>query len=134
MPIEGDRDQRSSSSTRFLPSRLKSQSLRVADRDMTVVLPDLLGTPGRSMTIPYALSSFARACVSKEFTLLALNKTSPIVDYLRDLAKHEHEAMADRVSGHWCLSVPHVGSVMFQRECSLVRLRSCSGQATFEHE
>lgn len=65
---------------------------RVADRDMTVVLPDLLGTPGRPMTIPYALSSFARACVSKEFTLLALDKTSPIVDYLRDLAKHEHEA------------------------------------------
>ena len=65
---------------------------RVADRGMTVVLPDLLGTPGRPMTIPYALSSFARACVSKEFTLLALNKTSPIVDYLRDLAKNEHEA------------------------------------------
>jgi dienelactone hydrolase len=65
---------------------------RVADRGMTVVLPDLLGTPGRPMTIPYALSSFARACVSKEFTLLALNKTSPIVDYLCDLAKYEHEA------------------------------------------
>ena len=42
------------------------------------------------MTVPYALSSFARACVSKEFTLLALDKTSPIVDYLRDLAKYEH--------------------------------------------
>ncbi len=54
-------------------------------------LPDLLGTPGRPMTVPYALTSFARACVSKEFTLLALNKTSPIVDYLRDLAKHEHD-------------------------------------------
>jgi dienelactone hydrolase len=64
---------------------------RVADHGMTVVLPDLLGTPGRPMTIPYALSSLARACVSKEFTLLALNKTSPIVDYLRDLARYEHE-------------------------------------------
>jgi dienelactone hydrolase len=65
---------------------------RVADHGMTVVLPDLLGTPGRPMTVPYALTSFARACISKEFTLLALNKTSPIVDYLRDLAKHEHDA------------------------------------------
>jgi hypothetical protein len=65
---------------------------RVAECGMTVVLPDLLGTPGRPMTVPYALTSFARACVSKEFTLLALNKTSPIVDYLRDLAKHEHDA------------------------------------------
>jgi dienelactone hydrolase len=65
---------------------------RVADHGMTVVLPDLLGTPGKPMTIPYALSSFARACVSKEFTLLALNRTSPIVDYLRELAAHEHQA------------------------------------------
>jgi dienelactone hydrolase len=64
---------------------------RVAEHGMTAVLPNLLGTPGKPMTIPYALSSFARACVSKEFTLLALNKTSPIVDYLRELAKHEHD-------------------------------------------
>src|SRR5271170_8071246 len=65
---------------------------RVADRGMTAVLPELFGTPGRPATIPYALTSFARACVSKEFTMLALNKTSPIVEYLRDLARHEHEA------------------------------------------
>src|SRR5271156_4047384 len=45
---------------------------RVADRGMTAVLPNLFGTAGRPMTIPYALSSLARACVSKEFTLLAL--------------------------------------------------------------
>jgi len=63
---------------------------RVSDRGMTAVLPDLLGTPGRPVTLPYALSSLARACVSREFTLLALNKTSPIVDYLRELAAHEH--------------------------------------------
>ncbi len=65
---------------------------RVAERGMTAVLPDLLGTPGRPVTIPYALSSMARACVSKEFTLLALDKTSPIVGYLRELAAHEHRS------------------------------------------
>jgi dienelactone hydrolase len=65
---------------------------RVADRGMTAVLPNLLGTAGRPMTVPYALSSLARACVSKEFTLFALNRTSPIVDYLRELAVHEREA------------------------------------------
>ena len=65
---------------------------RVAERGMTAVLPSLLGTAGRPMTVPYALSSLARACVSKEFTLLALNKTSPIVDYLRELAVHERGA------------------------------------------
>jgi dienelactone hydrolase len=63
---------------------------RVADRGMSAVLPNLLGTAGKSMTIPYALSSALRACVSKEFTVLALNRTSPIVDYLRELAAHEH--------------------------------------------
>jgi dienelactone hydrolase len=66
---------------------------KIAERGMTAVLPDLFGTPGRPLTIPYVLSSFARACVSKEFTLLALNKTSPIVDFLRELAKHEHETL-----------------------------------------
>ncbi len=65
---------------------------KIAARGMTAVLPDLLGTPGRPVSFPYVLSSFARTCVSKEFTLLALDKTSPVVDYLRELAKHEHEA------------------------------------------
>ena len=65
---------------------------KVADRGMTAVLPVCWALPGRPMTVPYALSSLARACVSKEFTLLALNKTSPIVDYLRELAVHEREA------------------------------------------
>jgi len=65
---------------------------KVAARGMTAVLPELFGTAGRPMTISYALTSFARVCVSKEFTLLALNKTSVIVDYLRELAAHEREA------------------------------------------
>jgi dienelactone hydrolase len=65
---------------------------KIADRGMTAVLPELFGTAGRPMTISYALTSLARVCVSKEFTLLALNKTSPIVDYLRELAVHEREA------------------------------------------
>ena len=65
---------------------------KIADRGMTAVLPELFGTAGRPMTFSYALTSLARVCVSKEFTLLALNKTSPIVDYLRELAVHEREA------------------------------------------
>ena len=67
-------------------------ALKVAERGMTAVLPSLLGTAGRPMTVPSALSSLVRACISREFTLLALNKTSPIVDYLRELAVHEREA------------------------------------------
>jgi dienelactone hydrolase len=63
---------------------------KIAARGMTAVLPDLLGTPGKPVTIPYALTSFARACVSSEFTILATNRTSPIVAYLRELARAEH--------------------------------------------
>jgi dienelactone hydrolase len=37
------------------------------------------------------LSSFAKACVSREFTVLALGQTSPIISWLRALAHHEHE-------------------------------------------
>jgi dienelactone hydrolase len=77
---------------------------KVAERGMTAVLPSLLGTPGKPLTFPYALSSFARACVSKEFTSLALNKTSPIVNYLRDLAEYEREAHGG----------PGVGALDFQ--------------------
>ena len=63
---------------------------KVADRGMTAVLPNLFGTPGRPMSISYGLSSFTRACVSREFTVMATNRTSPIVAYLRELARDEH--------------------------------------------
>jgi dienelactone hydrolase len=63
---------------------------KVADRGMTAVLPNLFGTPGRPMSVSYALTSFAHACVSREFTVMATNRTSPIVAYLRELAKDEH--------------------------------------------
>jgi dienelactone hydrolase len=55
---------------------------RVADRVMTSVPPDLLATPAKSVTIPYAISSMVRAGVSKEFAWPALDETSPIVDFL----------------------------------------------------
>jgi dienelactone hydrolase len=65
---------------------------KIADRGLTAVLPDLFGTPGREMSIGYVLGTLAKICVSKEFNLLATNKTSPVVNYLRELAVHEREA------------------------------------------
>jgi len=65
---------------------------KIADRGMTAVLPDLFGTPGREISIGYVLGTLAKICVNKEFTLLATNKTSPVVNYLRELARSEHEA------------------------------------------
>jgi dienelactone hydrolase len=71
---------------------------RVADLGCTAVLPHLFGTPGRSLLgvspvqgIPYGLSSIVPACISREFHVLAAGKTSPVIDWLRALAAHEHE-------------------------------------------
>jgi len=63
---------------------------KVADRGMTAVLPDLFGTPGRPPSVPYALQTAARACISREFTVLATGQASPITTWLRALATAEH--------------------------------------------
>jgi dienelactone hydrolase len=63
---------------------------KVASRGMTAVLPDLFGTPGRAITTAYGVASMARACVSREFKVLATNQTSPVIGYLRELAAFEH--------------------------------------------
>ncbi|XXX77436.1 dienelactone hydrolase family protein [Sorangium sp. So ce134] len=81
---------------------ISPQVLGFADRVValgcTAVLPDLFGTAGRDPTRPprlsgavYALSTMARACISKEFTVLATGRSSPVVDWLRALAASEHE-------------------------------------------
>ena len=57
----------------------------------TAVLPQLFGTPGRPIGVPYVLSSIVPACISREFSTWATNRTSPVVDWLRALAAAEHE-------------------------------------------
>jgi len=83
---------------------------RVADIGCTAVLPHLYGTPGRD-PVPdgkasvagaaYMVSSLVPACVSREFTVLATGRSSPVIDWLRALAASEH----DRCGG------PGVGAV-----------------------
>jgi dienelactone hydrolase len=63
----------------------------VAGIGCTAVLPHLFGEDGREPTMPYALRSIARGCVSKEFTVLALDRTSTVTTWLRVLARSEHE-------------------------------------------
>ena len=64
---------------------------RLVDAGFTVAMPDLFGTPGREPSIPYVLKSMTQGCVSREFTTWALNRTSPIIDWLRALARDLHE-------------------------------------------
>jgi dienelactone hydrolase len=64
---------------------------RVAEAGMTVFLPNLFGEPGRPVTIGYALGTMAKTiCIAREFNVWANDKSSPIVDWLRALAKSAH--------------------------------------------
>lgn len=64
---------------------------RVAESGFTAVLPHLFGEDGRSPSAAYAVGSLTRACITREFTILAQGRTSPIVGWLRALARAEHE-------------------------------------------
>ncbi len=63
---------------------------KVSDRGLTAVMPHLFGTPGREMSATYALGTMTKLCISKEFAGLAMGRTSPIIDWLRALARAEH--------------------------------------------
>ena len=56
----------------------------------TVVMPSLVGTPGKAVGGPYLAQSMAKVCISKEFTHWALDQTSPIIGHLRALARSLH--------------------------------------------
>lgn len=64
---------------------------RVVDAGFTVAMPSLFGEPGRAMSGPYIMKSITGACVSREFATWALNRTSPVVAWLRALARNLHE-------------------------------------------
>jgi dienelactone hydrolase len=64
----------------------------------TAVMPHLFGTPGKDPlggnrldALTYGLSSIAPLCISREFTVWATNRTSPVIDWLRALASAEHQ-------------------------------------------
>jgi dienelactone hydrolase len=71
--------------------RVAGFARRVVERGMTAVMPHLFGTPGRDMTPQYAMKSLAQVCISREFNKLATNQSGPVVDWLRALARSEHE-------------------------------------------
>ncbi|UQW99547.1 dienelactone hydrolase family protein [Streptomyces sp. RerS4] len=73
---------------------------RVAAVGCTAVLPVLFGTPGRDphptahgmvRGALYTAASMWNVCVSREFTLFATRRSSPVVTWLRALAAYEHE-------------------------------------------
>ena len=65
---------------------------RVVAAGMTAFLPSLFGVPGKPVSAAYALGEmFKGVCIRREFSVWAANRSSPIVDWLRALARHAHE-------------------------------------------
>jgi dienelactone hydrolase len=56
----------------------------------TVVLPHLFGRTERELSAAEIARVFPRLCVSREFTVLAAGRTSPVAHWLRSLARTLH--------------------------------------------
>jgi dienelactone hydrolase len=72
---------------------------RVAEAGMTVFLPSLFGEAGRPVTTGYTLGVVARLCVRREFTMWRTGQSSPVVAWLRALARHAHQECGGRGVG-----------------------------------
>jgi dienelactone hydrolase len=69
--------------------------IRFADRlvaaGMTAVMPSLFGSPGKTVTMGYAIGEMLKGiCIRREFNVWATNRSSPIVDWLRALSRDMH--------------------------------------------
>ena len=62
----------------------------MVDAGFTVVMPSLVGTPGKPVTTAYGVRSMARMCVAREFAAWATDRTAPVIAWLRALAGNLH--------------------------------------------
>jgi dienelactone hydrolase len=73
---------------------------RVVAAGMSVYLPKLFGQAGRPVGRAYALQSmFEVLCIRREFNLWRTDRSSPIVDWLRALARKAHADCGGRGVG-----------------------------------
>ena len=65
---------------------------RVAAARMTVYLPSLFGQPERPVSTSYKYKSMAQAafCMRRTFSAWSANRSSPVVEWLRALARKAH--------------------------------------------
>jgi dienelactone hydrolase len=63
----------------------------VRDAGFTVYMPSLFGRDGAVPGVEEGVAVFQRACVSAEFRAFAANKSSPVTQWLRSLARLAHE-------------------------------------------
>lgn len=60
----------------------------VVDAGFRVYMPLLVGEAGREPSHGYVLQSIAKVCISREFTVLGLGRSSAVTDWLRALLRH----------------------------------------------
>ncbi len=64
---------------------------RVVDDGFTAYLPHMFGEPGKPFSLPYVAGQMARACISREFSVLAKGESSHITHWLRALCRLAHD-------------------------------------------
>ncbi len=93
---------------------------RVADAGFSVAMPHMFGTPNKPLSVGYALGQITRACIGREFTVLAKRRSSPITRWLRALCRALHDecggpgvgAIGMCLTGNFALSLMVDPSVM----------------------
>lgn len=93
---------------------------RVVQAGFSVALPELFGTTGRDFSNSYAATEIAKACISREFHVLASRESSPITLWLRALCRELHAecggpgvgAIGMCLTGNFALSLMVDPSVM----------------------
>jgi dienelactone hydrolase len=71
----------------------------IAAAGFSVYMPYLFGETMRPGSPGYVLGTILGACISREFRVLASNRSSPIVDWLRALANHAHQEQGGKGVG-----------------------------------
>lgn len=64
---------------------------KVADAGFTVFMPHLFGVLGSTTNELSRVRELAKLCISREWHVLAENRSSPIADWLRALARRVHQ-------------------------------------------
>jgi dienelactone hydrolase len=85
----------------------------VVDAGFTVHMPSLFGVPMKPVSRPYSTGEILKACISREFKVLAAHESSPIVDWLRALARKAFNEQGGRgvgavgmcITGNFALSM-----------------------------
>lgn len=72
---------------------------KVVERGFTVFMPHLFGPVGVKTTELNRMVQLAKLCINREFHVLAEHRSSPVVDWLRALARHAMDEIGGRGVG-----------------------------------